>query len=79
MDGTHLNECSASEAAAAIVATRRRQAEEAARLSTQLGALARTHTPALKLSVLRMTPLDSQSSYNSQHPVDVSKRVEEGS
>ena len=29
------------------------------------------HTPPLRLSVLRMAPLDSQSSFNSQHPVDV--------
>jgi hypothetical protein len=79
VDGQTLNECSATEAADIIVKARQRHYNETYQESesaTGVGGLGangrpRMHVPPLKLSVLRMTPLDKESSYNSQHPVDV--------
>ena len=45
--------------------------QEARTLNQTIGAKGRRQVRTLKIGVLRMAPLDKNSSYNSQHPIDI--------
>ena len=69
IDGRHVGDATAVEAAHMLAAARavvEAESDSARRQSRRVG-----RTRALKLGVLRMAPADKDSSYNSQHPIDV--------
>jgi hypothetical protein len=68
IDGKHVGDVSAVECAKMLADARKAADDETAKASR---ASRVKRTRAIKLGVLRMAPLDRNSSYNSQHPIDV--------
>jgi hypothetical protein len=71
IDGKNVGDITAVEAAAMIAQARKVTEHEDAKARRGRRSGLGRHTRALRLGVLRMAPLDKESSYNSQHPIDV--------
>jgi hypothetical protein len=68
IDGKHVGDTSAVECASMLAQARQAADDETAKASR---ASRVKRTRAVKLGVLRMAPMDRDSSYNSQHPIDI--------
>jgi hypothetical protein len=71
IDGKHVGDATAVECAQLLAAARARHEKDDAILRRGVRAGLGLKPGAMKLGVLRMAPVDSMSSYNSQHPIDV--------